>query len=69
MRVAGCNSPWEEVQPRDRRIMRITDDRVQPTLLQVPDRNHASAPACCHEGYASTCNHMCYRWMQRDRTS
>ena len=61
MRIAGCSSPWEEVQLRDWRVMRIADDRVQPALLQVPHRDRSSAPACCHEWYASTCNHMFHR--------
>ena len=55
MRQQAAALPWEEVQLRDRCVMRVADDGVQPALLQVPDRGRASAPARRHK---RACQHL-----------
>ena len=45
---------WEEVQSKQRRIVCVPDDGVQPPLLQIPNGHHARTAACCHEGDAGT---------------
>lgn len=46
---------WEEVQGDKGAVVRVSDERVQPALLQVPHRHHARAAARRHQRHTRAC--------------